>query len=166
MSLSEKVYKLLNAQVTNELGASHAYLAMSMSFESMGLLKLATRFMHQSDEERGHALKFAKYIHDVGRQVQLAALPEPRRGFKTVREILEASLKSEQTVTAEINAIADAAAGANDHATLSFLKWFIDEQVEEVATVQEMLQLLELAGDMPLLLIEERMAEVTGEAAP
>ena len=166
MSMSEKVYKLLNAQVTNELSASHAYLAMSMSFESMGLLKLAGRFMQQSDEERGHALKFGKYVHDVGRQIQLGGLPEPRREFKTVREILEAALKSEQTVTAEINAIADAAGAVSDHATLSFLKWFIDEQVEEVATAQEMLQLLELAGNMPLLLIEERMAEVTGDASP
>lgn len=164
MSVSDKTYKLLNEQVTHELDAAHKYLAMAFAFEAMGLMKLSERFLQQAAEERAHAMKFAKYVQDIDRDVKLGGVPKPPIDFGSVKEIIEAALANETTVTDQINKIADQARADNDHATESFLKWFIDEQVEEVATVQTMLQLLDLAGDMPLLLIEERIASVSGES--
>ncbi len=163
MSVSDKAHKLLNDQITNEFGAGHKYMAMAFSLEAMGLMRLSERFLRQAEEERGHAMKFVKYLQDIDRGVKLGAVGKPKTDFKSVREIFEAALASEETVTKQIEAIADQARADNDHATESFIKWFIDEQVEEVATVKTMIQLLDLAGDMPLLLVEDRIASEIGD---
>lgn len=164
MSVSDEAYKLLNEQVTNEMIAAHDYLAMAFSFEAMGLMKLSGRFLGQAEEERAHAMKFAKYLQDVGREITLGSIPKPKSRFSSVPEILDTALKSETDVTDQVNRIADQAARDNDHATQSFLKWFIDEQVEEVATVENMIRLVKLAGDMNLLLLEERIAAEIGNS--
>ncbi|MCZ6817125.1 MAG: ferritin [Planctomycetota bacterium] len=164
MAISNKVSAALNQQISNELSAAYSYLAMSFSFDSLGLSKFAARFREQALEERDHAMKFASYIQDVGGSVTLEAIPKPKGDYKSVKELVQAAVASEIAVTNQIHAILDLAISDNDHATQSFLKWFVDEQVEEVSSMQGMLNLVEMAGDVNLLLLEGRIAGGPGVA--
>lgn len=157
--ISAAMASKLSEQVTNELHASHAYLAMSWAFENMGLKIMAARFMQQSDEERGHALKIGKYVHDVGGQAKLESIPKPSGDFSSTEKIVQAALDSELRVTQQINELAALAQSENDFATRSFLQWFLNEQVEEVASMTELLQLVRMAGEQNMLLVESRVAE-------
>ena len=103
----------------------------------------------QSNEELGHANRFFKYIVERGGKVTLQAIPEPKCEYKSPLDAFKASLGHEQKVSAAICAIYELAAAEKDYATLSFLKWFLDEQVEEERNVGDMLAKLELVGDNP-----------------
>ncbi len=147
----------LNEQIVHELHSSNAYIALAGYFDSLGLKALARRFFIQSDEERDHAMKFVNYLMDVGQQVQVAAIPDTKSVFASVEEGVAAALEQEERVTAQINDLMALAHDEKDYATASFLQWFIDEQVEEIATVSELLQLVRLAGPDRVLMVEERL---------
>jgi len=155
--------KALCGQIANELGAAHKYLAMAYSFESMGLKILAKRFMKQSDEEREHALKIAKFVHDVGGSVTLEAIDKPKGDYSSAKAIVKAALDSEMTVTGQINDLVTMAKKENDYATENFLQWFVEEQVEEVSSMTELLQLVSMAGEANLLALENRLAATMGD---
>ena len=103
----------------------------------------------QSGEEFGHANRFFEYIVERGGKVTLQAIPEPKCDYKSPLEVFKASLGHEQKVSASICAIYQLATAEKDYATLSFLKWFLDEQVEEERNVADILAKLELVGDNP-----------------
>ena len=156
MMISEKMAARLNDQVNNEFFAFWAYQAMAYSFETMGFKGFAGWFYGQAKEEMGHAQKIAKYILDQGGEVTLKALPEPKTDYKTVEEIINAALEHELKVTRDINEIADLAAKENDHATRQFNDWFVQEQVEEVSSVTELLDVVKMAQTPGQLLMIER----------
>lgn len=159
MSISVKMAEQLNQQVANEFNAAYKYRAMAYCFADMGLKIFAKRFEEQADEERGHALKIAKYIQDVNSKVELQAVAKPKHDYKSAKEIVEAALKSEETVTSQINALVALAAQENDYATRNFLEWFVEEQVEEVASMRELLQWVTMAGENNLFQLENRIAQ-------
>ena len=101
----------------------------------------------QSNEELGHANRFFKYIVERGGKVTLQAIPEPKCDYKSPHDAFKASLGHEHKVSAAICAIHEVATAEKDYATLSFLKWFLDEQVEEERTVGDILAKLEMVGD-------------------
>jgi ferritin len=148
--------KQLNKQVSAEFSASHAYLAMSCQLEAMGLKVLSSFFLRQSEEERAHALKIIKYLQEVGGEVKLDEVDKPKADFADVGEIAHAALKSEERVTEMIHDLAALAEKENDFPTRSFLNWFIDEQVEEVATMTDLVHVVKLAKDN-LLQLETRI---------
>jgi ferritin len=158
MMISGKMNKALNEQVTNELGASHRYLAMAYSFDHMGLRIFAQHFIKQSDEERMHAMKIAKYISDVGGEVVIGPIAPTKGTFNSAKAIVKAALESELTVTGQINDLVALSEKEKDYATNSFLRWFVDEQVEEVSSMTELLQLITMAGDSNLFAVETRLA--------
>ena len=164
MTISGKMNGALNHQVTNEVAASHVYLAMSACFDKMGLRIFAKRFFDQAEEERTHALKIIKYLQDVNGTVKLEAIGQPRAEYPTAVAIIEAAVESENLVTRQVNELVALAESENDYATRSFLQWFLDEQVEEVASMQNLLQLVKMAGESNLLLVESRIAETTPHA--
>jgi len=127
--ISSAMNTKLNAQVTNEMGASLKYLAMACAFEEMGLKILAKRFGQQSDEERAHALKILGYIQQVGGTVKVDAVPKPTGSFSDPMKILKGALDAELKVTQQINDLAALAEKEKDYATRSFMNWFVDEQV-------------------------------------
>jgi ferritin len=159
------IEKAINDQICNELYASNSYLQIASYFDSLGLKVLAKKFFDQSAEERTHALKFLNYLLEVGGSVSINGIPAPNQQFQSVADAVERSLKQEQIVTAQINAIMKLAHENHDYATASLLKWFIDEQVEEEASVSELLQLVKMAGDANLLLVEERLLRASKESA-
>ncbi|MEK6644384.1 MAG: ferritin [Planctomycetota bacterium] len=159
MPVSTKMNNALNQQVSNEFNAAYKYRAMAFSFADMGLKIFAKRFEAQADEERGHALKIAKYIQDVDAKVVLEAVAKPKNDYKSAKEIVEAALKSEITVTNQINDLVALAIKENDYATRNFLEWFVEEQVEEVASMRELLQWVKMAGEANLFQLENRIAQ-------
>jgi len=95
----------------------------------------------------GHAAKFFAYIVERGGKVALEAIAQPKSDYQSPLEVFQASLGHEQRVSAAICALYDLALAGKDYATLSFLKWFLDEQVEEEKTVAEIITKLELVGN-------------------
>lgn len=155
--ISKKMEKALNEQIVHELHSSNAYIALAGYLDSLGLKVMSQRFFQQSDEERMHAMKFVRYVLDVGAPVGIGVVPPTKNDFKSVDEAVSMALEQEKHITALINDLMALAHKENDYATASFLKWFIDEQVEEISTVTELLQLVRLAGPDRILLVEERL---------
>ncbi len=147
MKLSTKLEKALNDQINLEVCSAYAYLGMAAYFEHATLTGFAKWMKVQSGEELGHANKFFEYVVERGGRAALQPIPEPKSDYKSALEAFKASLGHEQKVSASIYAIYDLASGEKDFATLSFLKWFLDEQVEEEKNVSEMLAKLEMIGD-------------------
>lgn len=166
MMLSESMNKALNGQVANELFASMSYRQMAFEFDVMGLKVFATKFQGQADEEHDHAMRIAKYILDSGGNVEMAALDKPQSGYKSAQAMVEAALASEVKVSKQIYGLMDQAESEKDHSTRSFLKWFIDEQVEEVSTMSDLLQLVKMAGESNLVLVEQRLHELMKTETP
>lgn len=154
MQISKAVADLMNAQVSNELGASNQYVQIASYFDGEGLYKLAKFFYEQAEEEREHAMKFVHYLMDVGAVLSIAAIPATNTGIGTAEKAFEMSLGWEQEVTGQINAMMDLAIQEKDYASQAFLQWFVTEQVEEVSSMENMLQIVRRAGERNLLMVE------------
>jgi bacterioferritin B len=164
MPISGQVVDAINAQVGNELGAHLQYLAISSWFSNEGLRELSTFFANQAAEEHEHAMKFVGYIRDTGAPLVIPAIAAPKAEFATAEEAVALSLAWEEEVTRQINRIVDIAVDGHDHATQTFLQWFVTEQVEEVATMGELLQVVRRAGEPNLLLVEDYVARTHSAA--
>ena len=145
MMISKKMAKRLNEQVNNEFYAKWAYLAMAFAFENMNLKGFANWFYAQAEEEQGHAMKIANYILDQGGEVKLSTLPEPKSVYKSAEEIVKAALDHELKVTKQVHEIAKMAETEGDLATRNFIAWKIAEQVEEVSTATNLLEMVRMA---------------------
>jgi ferritin len=155
--LHNEVAQSINAQITNELYASNSYLSIASFMDCLGLKVLAAHFFQQSGEERAHALKLLHYLLNVGAEVTLGQIAAPRSKFDNVEQAIQHSLDQEMTVTKQINTLMGLAHKHEDYATASFLKWFVDEQVEEQASMNDLLMLVRQAGPHNLLLVEDRL---------
>ncbi len=163
MMISAAMNTKLNEQIAAEFAAAHAYLAMACAFDRMALKALAKRFFQQHDEERGHGMKILHYIHEVGGTVSLDAVAKPKKDYKSVEAIVSTALQNEIDITEKINELVTFADSEKDYATRSFLEWFVDEQVEEVSTMSDLLNVVKLAGNNVLqveaLVRHQMMAE-------
>jgi len=142
--ISKKMAKALNDQVKNEIFSSYLYMSMSSWATSQGLKGFANWFYVQAKEEMVHVLKFYHYILDQGEAVELQEIPKPEKDFKNPVKAFEEVLKHEQFITKSIYNLVDLALEERDHATNAFLQWFVSEQVEEEASVNEILDQLKL----------------------
>jgi ferritin len=145
--LKDKIQKALNAQMNFELSSSYLYLAMAAYFESENFNGFAQWMKVQSGEEYGHAMKIYGYINQRNGRVSLAKIDAPKSEWKDSSEVFTETLKHEQKVTETIDKLVDLAITEKDHATNTFLQWFVTEQVEEEATVINILDKLKLVGD-------------------
>src|ERR1035438_5832806 len=134
MKLSNKLEKVLNDQINLEFSSAYAYLRMAAYFDRTPFTGFGKWMQVQSSEEIGHADRFFKYIVERGGKVTLQAIPEPKCDFKSPLEAFKASLGNEQKVSASICAMYELATAEKDYPTLSFLKWFLDEQRSEEHT--------------------------------
>lgn len=158
MPVERPVADALNAQLGRELEAHLQYLAVSSWFNAEGLPELAGFFGAQATEEHSHAKRFLGYLQDAGGVVAIPGLQAPKASFESAEEAVALSLDWENIVTGHINALMDLAIAHGDHATQAFLQWFVTEQVEEVATMSELLQVTRRAGESNLLLVEDYVA--------
>ncbi|MHB8994687.1 MAG: ferritin [Armatimonadota bacterium] len=151
--LNEKMRDAINDQINKELYSAYLYQSMMAHFEAMGLQGFATWMRIQSMEETLHAYKFYDYVIERGGKVTLMAIDGPETEWPTPLAAMAQVLEHEQFVTSRINGLMDIALEIRDHATVSFLNWFIDEQVEEEATAEGIVNKLKLIGDNPQALL-------------
>lgn len=164
MMISKKIADRLNEQVNNEYYASWIYQQMSFAFEDMGLSVFGKLFHKQAAEEREHAEKIAKYLVDQGAPVVLTALAAPKSKYKSAEEIINAALTHEKKVTDDWNEISDMAIKEKDHATRVLSDWFVEEQVEEVSSMNELLGMVKLTQNPgQLLMLEGRIWRMLNE---
>ena len=142
--LKEEMLKALNEQINAEQYSSLLYLSMSAYFNDMGLPGFGNWMYVQYQEEMTHANKFFNYVIERGGKVELKAIAQMPTSWDGVIDAFEKTLEHEQLVTGLINNLVDVAIEERDHATQSFLRWFVDEQVEEEANVTEILDTLKL----------------------
>ena len=160
MSISDKVLNALNSQVGIEFSASLKYDSIGSYFAAESLPRLAAFYYQQSTEERMHAHRIIKYILDVGGRVRIPAIGETPWNFKTAEAAVKTALDSEAAVTKSINSLMDLAQKEKDHATANMLLWFVTEQVEEIAQAEQMLRIMQRAGEEGLLLVEEYISQM------
>jgi len=139
VALTKELEAALNDQVTLELESAHQYLALSAWLECEGLPGMAHWMRMQSAEENEHAMKFFEFLVDRSASVKLGSLATPVSEFDSVIDVFKASLAAEERVTAAINNIYAIATDARDFASYPLLDWFVNEQVEEEATVQQII---------------------------
>lgn len=148
MLISKNMLKALNQQVGNEFGASLQYVMVASYFDRDGLEVLASHFYRQSEEEREHALKLVQYISDTGGVVAIPSIEAGKPDFSSAEEAIRSSLDWELRVTKQINDLVDQANKESDHLTRGFLQWFVDEQLEEVSSMQGLLNLVRQASSV------------------
>jgi ferritin len=161
--INQTIQTGLNKQVVEEFSASAQYTAMAYYFESETLPGLAEFFHAQADEERDHALKLLSYISEAGGQPLVPATNEPKNHFEDAEEVVQIALNQELKVTEQINSLVDLAIKENDHLTRSFLQWFVDEQLEEVSSMSDLLNVVRRAVKTNLLLVEDYLARHSHE---
>lgn len=142
--LKEKMLTALNEQINAEQYSAFLYLSMSSWFHDKGLPGFANWMYIQYQEELTHANKLFNYVVERGEKPVLKAIDQMPVEWDGIIEIYEATLQHEQLVTSLIDNLVDVAIEVRDHATQSFLQWFVDEQVEEEANVTEILDNLKL----------------------
>lgn len=131
--MNDALAKALNEQMNFEFYSAHVYLAMAAYCSADSLDGFANFFIVQAEEERFHAMKIYKFLNDRGRRATLEALGEPKNDYDSVLHAFEQGYKHEQQNTERFYHLSDLAMNDREHATINFLKWFIDEQVEEEA---------------------------------
>lgn len=160
--ISSTMAQKLNGQVNKEFYSAYFYMSMSAHSESENLKGVAAWFMAKYEEEMAHAMKIYRYLHDQGARVELEAVDKPPTEYAGVLDMFEKTLSHEQGVTAAFNELVDAALAEKDHATNIFLHWFVTEQIEEEATVNDIIGRVKLVGERGegLYLIDNELAGV------
>jgi ferritin len=159
MLANHKVVAAINEQIGNEFGASLQYVAIAAYFAADALPQLSQHFFKQADEEDEHALRFIKYVVDVGGRVVIPGIDAPQSQFQSAEEAIKLSLDQEIKVTHQINALVELARSENDYITSNFLQWFLAEQLEEVSSMDTLLKIVQRAENN-LLRVEEYLARV------
>ncbi len=129
----------LNTQIGNELSAHNQYLACAVYYDALTMPQMAAFFYQQALEEREHAMMMVQYLLDTDTDVVIPGVEAPRSAFDNVVAPVELALQQERDVTEQVNALLRIAREESDFASEQFMQWFIKEQVEEVATMSDLL---------------------------
>jgi ferritin len=158
MLTSQRIIDAINQQVGQEYSAMLQYVAIAAHFNNESLPELSAHFSRQAEEEKDHALRFVRYVTDTGASVRIPDIPAPQAGFGSAAQAVELSLQQEKKVTGQINHLVQIAKEENDYTTDNFLQWFVQEQLEEVSSMEDLLSTVQRAGEGNLLLVEEYLA--------
>lgn len=145
--IKEKLQDAINEQINKELYSAYLYASMAAYFESVNLKGFANWMSIQRQEEEAHAFRFYKFVNERGGRVIFKAIDTPPSEWSSPLKVFEEVYKHEQFVTSLINDLVDLAQQEKDHAMYNYLQWFIDEQVEEEASADEIVQQLKMVGD-------------------
>ena len=144
MSLDKKMQDALNEQINAEMYSAYLYLSMGSWFEDRNLKGFANWFRCQYLEENMHAMKMYNFVNERGGRVVLQSIAGPETDWNTFADVYEQVVEHEAHVTSLINNLVYLSRELRDYATESFLMWYVDEQVEEEATADELLSRLKL----------------------
>jgi len=158
--MNSKVSEALIKQVNTEFYSAYLYLAMNQHFEDDNMAGMANWMYQQFQEEQFHAMKMVKYLNSRGVKVELALIEKPITAWDSTLEVFTEVLSHEESITASINSIQSLAVQEQDYATMNFLQWFIDEQIEEEENASNIIKQLQLIGDngYGLLMLDKELA--------
>lgn len=139
-------HNLLHEQIGREVTAAQQYTAIAIYFDSNHLPQLANRFYTQANEEREHAMMMVQYLLDRDREVKLGGIDPVVTEFGSIRDAVALALAQEQEVTAQVTALTRSARQSDDFLGERFMQWFLQEQVEEVASMSALLDVVDKAG--------------------
>ena len=161
--MPDKFADALNAQIANEFAASQQYVAAAVFYDAETLPRLAAFFYRQALEEREHAMMMIRYLLDVGEEIRIPDIKAQQTSYADGSAPVRMALEQEQRVSDEIFALFELARELKDYRAEHFLQWFVKEQVEEVALMSDLLNVVERSKDN-LLLAEDFIArESLGE---
>jgi bacterioferritin B len=152
----------LNEQVGHELAAHNQYLACAIHYDALTMPQMAAFFYTQALEERTHALMMVRYLLDTDAEVAIPAIEAPSSSFDDVVAPVELALEQEKRVSTQINELVVIAREESDFASEQFLQWFIKEQVEEVASMSDLLAVVRRNASV-VENIEEYVAREAGD---
>ena len=148
----------LNEQVARELAASQQYVAIAVHYDIETLPQLAAHFYRQAVEERNHAMMMVQYLLDADEPVVVPGVEAPRSEFADAAAPVQLALEQEKAVTEQIGALLKLAREEGDFVAEQFLGWFLQEQREEVASMSELLAVVQRARESNVLLAEDYLA--------
>jgi len=154
----------LNEQIGHEFAAHQQYVACAVYYDSETLPQLARFFYRQALEERDHAMMMVQYLLDADQPVQVPGVSAPQAEFADIVAPVSLALDQERRVSEQINALAAVARNEGDYTSEQFIQWFIKEQVEEVATMSDLLRVVERSRESPMD-VETWMAREHSSAA-
>jgi ferritin len=162
--LKANVQDALNKQLNAELASSYLYLSMAAWFEEKNFRGMGHWMRTQAQEEHGHAMKIYGYIIDRGGRVVLGQINAPKNEWDCISEAFQDSYNHETQVTRAIHDLTKLAMDNADFATQSFMQWFINEQVEEEATVEQIVEKLKMVGEsnVGLLFLDSELGKRAG----
>jgi bacterioferritin B len=152
----------LNEQIANEFAASHQYAAIAVHYEAETFPQLARFFYAQALEERNHAMMMVKYLLDTNARVTFREIDAPRADFADHIAPIQLALDQERSVSQRISEIFELARQERDYLSERFMQWFLKEQVEEEATMNELLDVAERVRDFPMELEQYIAREHSG----
>lgn len=167
--ISKKIVKSLSEQLNHEFYSAYLYLSMSAYCNHIDFNGAANWFKMQYEEEHMHATKIYNYLTGQSIHVQLEQIDKPPRKFGSILDVFKSSLEHEKVMTARLNDLSDLALKEKDHATYNLLQWFVNEQVEEESTLEEIISKIKLVQDngYGLLMIDNELAQRTApQVAP
>ena len=141
------IEEALGKQINQEFTAAYNYLGMSAYFDSQSLDGFANWMQIQHDEEVEHGMRLFRYLLDRGGKIELKAIPAPQSEYANTVSVFETALEQERENSRCINQLYELATKSNDFATKSHLQWFLDEQVEEEKSIEDIIAMLRLAKD-------------------
>jgi bacterioferritin B len=147
---AESFVARLNEQIGHEFAAHQQYVAIAVHYDAETLPQLARFFYRQALEERDHAMMIVQYLLDADAQVAIPGVAAPQAAFEDIVAPVALALEQERRVSEQITGLAAAARDARDYTSEQFLQWFIKEQVEEVATMSDLLRVVERSRDSPM----------------
>lgn len=155
----------LSRQLNHEFYSAYLYLAMSAYCSHLSFGGAATWFQLQYEEEHVHATKIYDYLIDQGVHVVLQTVAEPPSDYGSLLQVFESSLEHEQEMTTRLNELSDLALTEKDHATYNLLQWFVNEQVEEEASLNDVIaKLIRIKDDgYGLLMIDNELGSRTDQ---
>ena len=161
--LSKKMQDAINKQINEEIFSAYLYLSMSSHFKSVNLQGFANWMYVQYQEEMTHAMKFLNYINERNGKVVLKAIKEPQHSWTSPTTAIADALKHEEYITSTIYNLVTLTDKEKDYATKSMLQWYIDEQVEEEANAQKILDDLKLLGPSKdgLMILDRELGQRT-----
>ena len=145
--ISKELQKALIEQLNKEYHSAYLYLGMSAYCSKEGFNGASNWFLIQYQEEVSHGMKLFKYLEDQDVEIKLPQINAVDVEYKSLLDVFKKSLKHEQIMTKNLNILSDLAMKEKDHATYSLLQWYVTEQVEEEATVNEIIDHIKLVGD-------------------
>jgi len=161
--LPKKVEEILNLQIEREDYSSQLYLAMASWAENKGLEGVSNWLYAQAEEEREHMLKLVKYVNERDGVAKIPGIETPPADFGDVFEAFDAVLKHEKYISASINDIVAVCIAENDYTTQNWIQWFVNEQIEEEASVKAIIDKLNLLGKQSLYMFDRDIMSMRGE---